>query len=187
MKVAALGDNCIDLYSNLDRYYCTGNAVDFGVHMQRLGIRTSLISVTGNDKYGAQMRKELEAEGLDLSHFHTVEGNTAISYMELIDKERVYGDYVEGVMEHIAFSEEDIRFAKEHDLVHTAFWGNAQEHLEEKIDEDAIAAAEEAKFRLAEMMEGGRLAEIFGSHISGVPTETVLAMTHTRIWGGVML
>lgn len=57
MKVAALGDNCIDLYSNLDRYYCTGNAVDFGVHMQRLGIRTSLISVTGNDKYGAQMRK----------------------------------------------------------------------------------------------------------------------------------
>lgn len=63
----------------------------------------------------------------------------------------------------------------------------AQEHLEEKIDEDAIAAAEEAKFRLAEMMEGGRLAEIFGSHISGVPTETVLAMTHTRIWGGVML
>ncbi len=131
MKVAALGDNCIDLYSNLDRYYCTGNAVDFGVHMRRLGIRTSLISVTGNDKYGAQMRKELEAEGLDLSHFHTVEGNTAISYMELIDKERVYGDYVEGVMEHIAFSEEDIRFAKEHDLVHTAFWGNAQEHLEE--------------------------------------------------------
>lgn len=28
MKVAALGDNCIDLYSNLERYYCTGNAVD---------------------------------------------------------------------------------------------------------------------------------------------------------------
>ncbi len=60
----------------------------------------------------------------------------------------------------------------------------AQEQLEEKIDEDAAAAAEEARFRLAEMMEGGRLTEILGSHISGVPTETVLAMTHTRIWGG---
>ena len=51
--------------------------------------------------------------------------------MELIDKERTYGDYVEGVMEDVQFSKEDIAFAKEHDLVHTAFWGNAQKHLPE--------------------------------------------------------
>lgn len=51
--------------------------------------------------------------------------------MELIDRERTYGDYVEGVMENVQFSEEDIAFAKEHDLVHTAFWGNAQKHLPE--------------------------------------------------------
>ena len=131
IKVAALGDNCIDMYSNLNRYYCTGNAVDFAVHMQRLGIQTSLISVTGNDSYGAEMRKEMEKEGLELSHFHTIEGKTAVSYMELIDRERTYGDYVEGVMENVQFSEDDISFAKQHDLVHTAFWGNAQKYLPE--------------------------------------------------------
>ena len=131
IKVAALGDNCIDMYSNLNRYYCTGNAVDFAVHMQRMGIQTSLISVTGNDKYGMEMRKEMEAEGLDLSHFHTIEGETAISYMELINKERTYGDYIEGVMENVKFSKQDIEFAKQHDLVHTAFWGNAQKYLPE--------------------------------------------------------
>ena len=38
MKVAALGDNCVDIYPRLGRYYCTGNVVDFAVHMQRLGI-----------------------------------------------------------------------------------------------------------------------------------------------------
>lgn len=59
-RAAAIGDNCIDLYPGLHRYYCTGNAVDFAVHMQRLGIQTSLISVTGNDQYGIQMRKELK-------------------------------------------------------------------------------------------------------------------------------
>ena len=47
MKVAAIGDNCIDLYENLDRYYCTGNAVDFAVHMKRLGEEVSVISTTG--------------------------------------------------------------------------------------------------------------------------------------------
>lgn len=131
MKVAAIGDNCIDMYSNLDRYYCTGNAVDFGVHMQRLGIDTSLISVTGSDKYGTEMRAEMEAEGLDLSHFRTEEGVTAISYMELIDMERTYGDYIEGVMENVQFTQDDIEFAKTHDLIHTAFWGNADKHLPE--------------------------------------------------------
>ena len=130
-KVACLGDNCVDFYSNLNRYYCTGNAVDFGVHMKRLGTPVSIISVTGNDRFGREMRETLETEGVDLSHFHTVEGRTAVSYMELIDKERTYGDYVEGAMEDVQFSKEDIAFAKEHDLVHTAFWGNAQKHLPE--------------------------------------------------------
>lgn len=128
-RAAAIGDNCIDLYPGLHRYYCTGNAVDFAVHMQRLGIQTSLISVTGNDQYGIQMRKELEEEKIDLSHFYTAEGQTAVSYMELVGKERTYGDYIEGVMENVEFSDEDIAFAGRHDLVHTAFWGNAQKYL----------------------------------------------------------
>ncbi len=134
MKVAALGDNCIDLYQNLNRYYCTGNSVDFAVHMQRLGIDTSIISVTGNDEYGREMRAKLEREGLDTSHLHTEDGQTAVSYMELIDKERVYGDYIEGVMEDAEFTEDDIAFAMEHDLIHTAFWGNAQAYLPELRD-----------------------------------------------------
>ena len=38
MKVAAIGDNCIDLYEKLNKYYATGNAVDFAVNMKKLGI-----------------------------------------------------------------------------------------------------------------------------------------------------
>ena len=94
MKVAAIGDNCIDLYEKLDRFYATGNAVDFAVNMQKLGIDTAVISTTGNDEYGTLMRKTLEEQGIDLSHFQVAEGKTAISYMDLKGLDRIYLDYV---------------------------------------------------------------------------------------------
>lgn len=129
MKVAAIGDNCVDVYPRLDKYYCTGNSVDFAVHMKHLGADVSLISTTGNDEYGKQMIRELSEEKIDISHLKVEEGSTAISYMDLIERERTYGDYIEGVMEKIKFTEEDITFAASHDLIHTAFWGNAHKHL----------------------------------------------------------
>lgn len=131
MKVAAIGDNCIDMYEKMNRFYATGNAVDFAVNMKKLGIDTAVISTTGNDKYGEIMRKTLEEKGIDLSHFKTGEGKTAVSYMDLVGLERTYLDYVEGVMENIQFTQDDIDFAASCDLVHSAFWGNAHMHLKE--------------------------------------------------------
>lgn len=130
-KVAAIGDNCIDLYDNTGRFHVTGNALDFAVNIKRLGLPTSLISTTGNDFFGDETIRVLKAEGLDISHLNQVEGKTAVSHMELVGKERTYGDYEEGVLENIQFSKEDIKFAGEHDIVHSAFWGNATDHLEE--------------------------------------------------------
>lgn len=138
MKIAAIGDNCVDVYTKLKRYYCTGNCVDFAVHMKRLGAEVSLISTTGNDEYGRQMIKELEKEEINITHLKVGEGETAISYMDLVDKERTYGDYIEGVMENVTFTEEDIRFAASHDLIHTAFWGNAHMHLPELKKKGAV-------------------------------------------------
>lgn len=129
MRIAAIGDNCVDVYPKLKRYYCTGNSVDFAVHMKRFGAEVSLISTTGNDEYGRQMIAELNKEEIDITHLKVGEGETAISYMDLVDKERTYGDYIEGVMENVEFSGEDIEFAASHDLVHTAFWGNAHMYL----------------------------------------------------------
>lgn len=131
MKVAAIGDNCIDLYKNLNRFYATGNAVDFAVNMKKLGIDTAVISTTGNDEYGKIMIDTLKANGIDLSHFKVAEGETAISYMDLVGLERTYLDYVEGVMENVEFTQDDIDFAASCDLVHSAFWGNAHMHLKE--------------------------------------------------------
>ncbi len=130
IRVAAIGDNCIDLYPRLGRQYCTGNAVDFAVNLKILGIPTAIISTTGNDANGRLMLQTLTKQGLDLSHFHVVEGSTAITFMDITEaKDRVHVKYVEGVLERIEFSEEDINFAAGHTLVHSAFWGKADQHL----------------------------------------------------------
>ena len=130
-KVAAIGDNCIDMYNNLGRWYATGNAVDFAVNMQKLGIDTAVISTTGSDDFGKKMIEELRKNGIDLSHFNVAEGETAVSYMDLVGLERTYLDYVEGVMADVTFSEEDIAYAASCDLVHSALWGNAHNYIKE--------------------------------------------------------
>ena len=129
MRVAEIGDNCIDLYERIGKKYPTGNVVDTGVNLKKLGIDVSIISTTGNDENGKWMIESLEKEGLDISHLKVGDGPTAITYMDMDGNDRVHGDYVEGVLENIEFDEEDVRFACQHDLVHTALWGKAEKVL----------------------------------------------------------
>ncbi|MBZ4668462.1 MAG: carbohydrate kinase [Defluviitaleaceae bacterium] len=129
MRVAAIGDNCIDVYPKLGRKYPTGNVVNTGVNLKKLGIPVSIISTTGSDDNGKWMYETLEKEKLNLSHFKITEGITAITYMDMNGLDRVHGEYVEGVLENMVFDEEDIRFASEHTLVHTALWGKAENTL----------------------------------------------------------
>jgi fructoselysine 6-kinase len=131
IDVAAIGDNCMDVYPKLSRQYVTGNAVDFAINIKQLGFDTAIISVTGNDANGKLMQETLEKEGIDSTHLRTGNGATAITYMDMNGKDRVHGDYVEGVLETMSFSADDIDFASRHSLVHTAFWGKADSHLEQ--------------------------------------------------------
>jgi len=126
MRVAEIGDNCIDVYERIGKQYPTGNVVDTGVNLQKLGIPASIISTTGSDENGAWMLEALKAEGLDVSHLKVGDGITAVTYMDMDGKNRVHGDYVEGVLENITFDDEDVAFAASHDLVHTALWGKAE-------------------------------------------------------------
>lgn len=129
MRVAEIGDNCIDLYERIGRKYPTGNVVDTGVNLKKLGVDVSVISTTGSDENGKWMIESLKEEGLDISHLKVAEGKTAVTYMDMDGSDRIHGDYEEGVLADMVFDEEDIRFACEHDLVHSALWGMAEKAL----------------------------------------------------------
>ncbi len=129
-KVAAVGFCCADIYENINEWYATGNGIDWGIHLQRMGVPVSAISVVGNDIYGDEMKRALAAEGIDISHLRTEPGQTCITRMELRNgTDRVHLDSVDGVMADYALTDEEFRFVAGHELLHTDLFGNVLSHL----------------------------------------------------------
>ena len=74
----------------------------------------------------------------------------------------------------------DLRMARHAEFMKLAVEKQIQRH----IQASELAASAAAKSQLAAMLTGGDLREIFGSEIAGIPTETVLAITQSQVWGG---
>jgi len=129
MAIGTAGDNCMDVYAAQDKAYPGGNAVNVAVYLRRLGAQASYTGAVGDDIYGEQMKRALEAKGVDISHLHTRPGKTAVTMVELVNGDRVFGDYEEGVMTDFRLSDDDISFLCGHDLVHTGLWGHIDPDL----------------------------------------------------------
>jgi fructoselysine 6-kinase len=129
LRVAAIGDNCIDVYPSLGKAYPTGNAVDFAVNIHRLGIATSMVGTTGNDLNGEWMVEALTREGLDLGHFVMADGATAVAYLDMDGQECLHVRYEEGVLSEVRYTDHQISFAASHDLVHSTPWGHVDPYL----------------------------------------------------------
>ena len=58
-------------------------------------------------------------------------GKTAVTQVELIDGERVFGDYDEGVLEKYKLTDEDIDYIKNFDVVICDVWGKVEGQFKE--------------------------------------------------------
>ncbi|MBR6119224.1 MAG: hypothetical protein IKQ04_02765 [Oscillospiraceae bacterium] len=47
MKIACIGDNCIDSYDETGKYYPGGNAVNVAVYLHRMGVESSYVGAVG--------------------------------------------------------------------------------------------------------------------------------------------
>ena len=130
-KLAAVGDNCIDLYDQTGAAYPGGNPVNVAVYTVRLGGQASYTGVVGNDQHGVLMRDAIAGKGVDVSHLHTLPGATAISHVSIVEGDRVFGDYEEGVMAEFKLTAEDKDFLAGHDLLVTGLWGMIEADLPE--------------------------------------------------------
>ncbi len=134
-KLVAAGFSCMDVYSKLNKSYPTGNGVDWGVHLHRMGIPVSIVSAVGDDSYGTVMKNMLTAEGMEISHLHTVHGETCQMLMDLKNGvDRVHLKEIEGVMKNFELSEDDKTFIKSFDMMHTDLFGNVLKDLKEIHD-----------------------------------------------------
>lgn len=129
MKIATVGDNCIDVYESLNQAFPGGNPVNVAVYSARLGVEASYTGVVGDDSYGRILIDGLKRKGVDISHLKVLPGSTAVTHVELVNGERVLGEYEEGVLSKFKLSAEDIDFLCSHDLVVTGLWGMIENDL----------------------------------------------------------
>lgn len=128
MRLAAVGSNCIDYYNNIDggKAFPGGGPVNMAVYTLRLGGEAAYIGPVGDDVYGQIMIETIKAKGVDTSHLRVEKGKTAVTQVELIDGERVFGDYDEGVLEKYKLTDEDIDYIKNFDVVICDVWGKVE-------------------------------------------------------------
>lgn len=129
IRIAAVGDNCMDVYDREGMAFPGGNPVNVAVYVVRMGGQASYTGAVGDDEYGRQMRESIQGKGVDVSHIKTLPGKTAVTHVEIRDGERILGDYEEGVMAEFKLDEEDIRFLGAHDLVVSGIWGMVERDL----------------------------------------------------------
>lgn len=140
VRIAATGDNCIDLYDNLQESYVGGNPVNVAVYINRLGGRSAYVGVVGNDENGQKVIEQLREKGVDCSHVRKLDGKTAVTHINLTDHERVFGKYEEGVLPFLKLSEEDLRFMAGYDIVVSGVWGYADSYFQRLKQYGAVTA-----------------------------------------------
>ena len=129
MRVAAVGDNCVDVYYTMNRFYPTGNAVDFLINLQQQGTETALVSVLGNDVFGAAIKNILERADINISHLHQGDKPSAVAQMNLVNGDRVHEKFSGNVLEDFVLSDEDRDFIKQFDIVYSERWSRIGRYI----------------------------------------------------------
>lgn len=129
LKIAAVGDNCIDWYFLQEEAYVGGCSVNVSVYVKQLGGESSYIGIVGNDENGELVKSVLKEKKVDISHVHVKPGKTAITKIELVNNDRTFRGYDEGVLVEKYLTEEDLDYICSMDFMHTSVYGKCQEIL----------------------------------------------------------
>ncbi len=124
MRLLAIGDNCIDSYSELGRRFPGGNALNVAVYSHRIqGIDSDYIGIMGDDEAGDFMVDQMRREGMRTDGVIRLHGESAVTTILIRNGDRVFANYVEGVQKDAAFSKALIPMVRNYDLVHYSIWG----------------------------------------------------------------
>lgn len=122
LRALALADNCIDVYYKLDRYYLTGNSVDFAINYHQLGGDVTEMTVLGNDPFALALETRLAEMDLPLRVIARIDKPTGMATMDLVGNDRRHLHFSGNAMEDIEFSTEDLEFIKGFDIVYAERW-----------------------------------------------------------------
>lgn len=121
MKICAMTCSTVDLYPQKNLVFVGGNAVNFAIQCQASGItEVSVLGAAGQDRYEVEIRRRLEDNRINTSHFHRLPGITAsnrIYVNEQGDRYFLPDSWDGGVYAEYRLTDEDWVFANTHHLV----------------------------------------------------------------------
>ncbi|MBI5301801.1 MAG: hypothetical protein HY868_06675 [Chloroflexi bacterium] len=129
MRIATIGDNCVDVYTNFQQGFPGGGAVNFAVHARRAGAQTAYVGVIGNDGYGDWMADAMNAEGVETKFMMRVPGPTALAFVRLINADRTFIGSDRGVRDQLRVTPEMDAYLGKFDLIHTTLDGRVDAHI----------------------------------------------------------
>lgn len=119
MKLAGVGDNVVDRYRELGRYFPGGQALNVAVGAQRAGIPSAYLGAIGDDEAGRTVLAAIEAEGLDTARLRVLHGPNARAEVALRDGNREFVGSDPGVSK-IRLEPEDLAYLAGFDLIHSS-------------------------------------------------------------------
>ena len=79
MKIACVGDNCVDYYDNTGEVFPGGNPVNVAVYVRRMGGQSAYLGAVGTDAYGGLILQALEEKGVDVHRVKRLPSATSVS------------------------------------------------------------------------------------------------------------
>jgi fructoselysine 6-kinase len=90
MRVATIGDNCLDVYMEQDRLTVGGNALNVAANWARSGLAARYFGVVGHDEAASAIRTVVAQAGLDADDVRILPGATGVTLIRLVGNDREF-------------------------------------------------------------------------------------------------
>lgn len=136
MKLITIGDNVVDCYLDLEKYFPGGNCVNVAVNSKRYGAeKCSYIGVFATDEKANNLKKVLEKEDINYSRSRTVVGITGQPRVALDETgDRIFVGGPKDTVQHIIklkLTEEDYEYIRDFDLCHVSCYSSMESELQQ--------------------------------------------------------
>ena len=133
MHLIVLGDQVVDKYENSQVMYPGGNAMNFAIFAQKLGVSAAFLGAFGNDAEAACVEHAAKAEGVDLSHCRHYDGENGCARVRLQNGDRVFmGSNRCGVLRTVGLhlTKADDTYLLGFRLIHSSIFSYADEDIQ---------------------------------------------------------
>lgn len=134
MKIITIGNGVIDYYSDMNKMFPGGSALNVAVFSKRFGVeKSSFIGIIGTDYEGMHIEEVLRRESVDTTRMRKVVGETSKVTIKLDEeKDRIIGTWDKGVQAFVSIqlNEDDYAFIQSHDVLHVGLNSFLDEELE---------------------------------------------------------